>query len=106
MDVTFLEDQPFFSVSPLQWKNLTQEETNNFSFPLMSIPFVPSTESTPMFILPTNENVLWITYYRRNIRKEVVSPTVATTQTHESEPTPVQSTYDFLSENNDVDNDN
>ncbi|KAA0064803.1 reverse transcriptase [Cucumis melo var. makuwa] len=49
MDVTFLEDRPFFPVSHLQG------------------------ESPHCTILPTNQ-IPWKTYYRRNLRKEVGSP--------------------------------
>ena len=77
--VTFLEDLPFFSVRLLQGESVSEEP--NCVFPLES--------TTPTLItlldlvprdtnLPTNQ-VPWITDYRRNIRKEVGSPTAQPT---------------------------
>lgn len=80
--------------------------TNNPLLPLMSIFFVPPTETTPVYILPTIDNVPRITYYCKNTRKEEGPPTAAPTQTHESDLAPVQGMSDLLGKNNDVVDDN
>ncbi|XP_038886883.1 uncharacterized protein LOC120077090 [Benincasa hispida] len=80
MDVTFLEDQPFFSFSRLQGES-PSEEVNWSTY---SIPLEVSAEPEhPSPILLTNQ-VLWITYYRKNLRKETVPPVTSLAPVHES----------------------
>ncbi|KAL4032338.1 hypothetical protein IC575_005409 [Cucumis melo] len=73
MDVTFCEDRPYFSVSHLKGESMREESNSTFEF----IEHTPSTVSdidTHPIILPTNQ-VPCKTYYKRNLRKEVRSPT-------------------------------
>ncbi|KAL4011538.1 hypothetical protein IC575_028598 [Cucumis melo] len=73
MDVTFCEDRPYFPVSHLQGESVSEESSCTFEF----IEPTPSTvfdiDSHPI-ILPINQ-VPWKTYYKRNLIKEVRSPT-------------------------------
>ncbi|XP_038884509.1 uncharacterized protein LOC120075312 [Benincasa hispida] len=93
MDSTFQEDKQFFPVSPLQGKT-TSEEANASAY---SVPL----DLFPEPILETNDSVLtkqvfWITYYRKNLRKEIVpkiAPSVAPPEgVQESKPEPAQGT--------------
>ncbi|TYK08485.1 Beta-galactosidase [Cucumis melo var. makuwa] len=73
MDVTFCEDRPYFPVSHLQGESMSEKSNNTFK----CIEPTPSTVSDidpHPIILPTNQ-VSWKTYYMRNLRKEVGSPT-------------------------------
>lgn len=88
MNIAFLEDKPFFPVSPLQGES-SSEETNWSSssvpsdlFELLSEPILSFHDT----ILPTKQ-VPWITYYRKNLRKEMVPSTASLAPVHESEPT-------------------
>ncbi|TYK08937.1 reverse transcriptase [Cucumis melo var. makuwa] len=71
MDVTFLEDQHFFLASHLQGDS-TSEETNwsTSSVPNDLKPILSAHDT----VLPT-EQVPWITYYKKNLKMEMVSPT-------------------------------
>ncbi|KAL0543454.1 hypothetical protein IC582_018550 [Cucumis melo] len=73
MDVTFCENRPYFSVSHLQGENVSEESNNTFEFVEPTLITVSDIDPHPI-ILPTNQ-VPWKTYYRRNLRKEVGSPT-------------------------------
>ncbi|KAA0059989.1 Cysteine-rich RLK (RECEPTOR-like protein kinase) 8 [Cucumis melo var. makuwa] len=81
MDVTFCENRPYFPVSHLQGESVSKESNNTFEF----IEPTPSTVSDidPHPIILTTNQVPWKTYYRRNLIKEVGSPT-------SQPPTPVQ----------------
>ncbi|KAL4028955.1 hypothetical protein IC575_012173 [Cucumis melo] len=103
MGVTFCEDRPYFPVSHLQGESVSEESNSTFEFikpipsifefikPIRSIfefikpipsifKFIEPIPSTVYgidphpIILPTNQ-VPWKTYYRRNLKKEVGSPT-------------------------------
>ena len=53
------------------------------------VPLALTEPSEPILhdtVLPTNQ-VPWITYYRKNLRKEIVHPTAPSTSVHESKPT-------------------
>ena len=86
MDITFLEDQPFFPVSPLQGES-NNEETN---YPNSLFEPTLTTHDT---VLPTRQ-VPWITYYRKNLRKEIAAPTDMSAPVQSSEPTQAQGTTD------------
>ncbi|KAA0050709.1 Beta-galactosidase [Cucumis melo var. makuwa] len=73
MDVTFCENRPYFPVSHLQGENVSEESNNTFKF-VEPTPITVSDIDPHPIILPTNQ-VPWKTYYRRNLRKEVGSPT-------------------------------
>ncbi|KAL0542592.1 hypothetical protein IC582_017662 [Cucumis melo] len=73
MDVTFCENRPYFPVSHLQGENVSEESNNTFEFIEPTLITVSDIDPHPI-ILPTNQ-VPWKTYYRRNLRKEVGSPT-------------------------------
>ncbi|KAL0551185.1 hypothetical protein IC582_010271 [Cucumis melo] len=81
MDVTFCENRSYFPVSHLQGENVSEESNNTFKF-VEPTPITVSDIDPHPIILPTNQ-VPWKTYYRRNLRKEVGSPT-------SQPPTPVQ----------------
>ncbi|KAL0556045.1 hypothetical protein IC582_004550 [Cucumis melo] len=81
MDVTFCENRPYFSVSHLQGESVSEESNSTFKF-FESTPITVSDIDPHPRILPTNQ-APWKTYYRRNLRKEVGSPT-------SQPPTPVQ----------------
>ncbi|KAL0553456.1 hypothetical protein IC582_007351 [Cucumis melo] len=81
VDVTFCEDRPYFPVSHLQGESVSEESNNTFEFTEPTPSTVSDIDPHPI-ILPTNQ-VPWKTYYRRNLRKEVGSPT-------NQPPTPVQ----------------
>nr|ADN34180.1 hypothetical protein [Cucumis melo subsp. melo] len=105
MDVIFLKNKSFFPVSHLQGGNVSGEN-NSFSF----IPLDPSMPSKPIphnTVLPTNQ-VPKITYYRKNLRKEVVSPTAPSPSVRDSKLTYAQGTtnsnnYNLCAEDNIVD---
>ncbi|TYJ98043.1 Retrovirus-related Pol polyprotein from transposon TNT 1-94 [Cucumis melo var. makuwa] len=92
-------------VSHLQGGNVSGEN-NSFSF----IPLDPSMPSKPIphnTVLPTNQ-VPKITYYRKNLRKEVVSPTAPSPSVRDSKLTYAQGTtnsnnYNLCAEDNIVD---
>ena len=73
MDVTFLEDHPFFPVSLLQGESVSEESNYvvplESTYPTLGILPDPNPHST---VVPTDQ-VPWKTYYRRNLRKEVGS---------------------------------
>ncbi|KAA0042083.1 reverse transcriptase [Cucumis melo var. makuwa] len=73
MDVTFCENRPYFPVSHLQGESVSEESNSTFEF-IEPTPNTVSDVDTHPIILPTNQ-VPWKTYYRRNLRKEVGSPT-------------------------------
>ncbi|KAA0066521.1 Retrovirus-related Pol polyprotein from transposon TNT 1-94 [Cucumis melo var. makuwa] len=73
MDVTFCENRPYFPVSHLQGESVSEESNNTFEF-VESTPITVSDIDPHPIILPTNQ-VPWKTYYRRNLRKKVGSPT-------------------------------
>ncbi|KAL0550799.1 hypothetical protein IC582_009862 [Cucumis melo] len=73
MDVTFCENRPYFPVSHLQRENVSEESNSIFEF-VEPTPITVSDIDPHPIILPTNQ-VPWKTYYRRNLRKEVGSPT-------------------------------
>ncbi|KAA0054937.1 Beta-galactosidase [Cucumis melo var. makuwa] len=73
MDVTFCEDQPYFPVSHLQGESVSKESNSTFEFVEPTSSTVSDIDPHPI-ILPTSQ-VPWKTYYRRNLRKEVRSPT-------------------------------
>ncbi|KAA0060666.1 plant intracellular Ras-group-related LRR protein 6 [Cucumis melo var. makuwa] len=81
IDVTFCEDRPYLSVSHLQGESMSEESNCTFEF-IEPIPSTVSDIDPHPIIQPTNQ-VPWKTYYRRNLRKEVGSPT-------SQPPTPVQ----------------
>ncbi|KAA0066552.1 Retrovirus-related Pol polyprotein from transposon TNT 1-94 [Cucumis melo var. makuwa] len=93
------------SFSHLQGGNVSGEN-NSFSF----IPLDPSMPSKPIphnTVLPTNQ-VPKITYYRKNLRKEVVSPTAPSPSVRDSKLTYAQGTtnsnnYNLCAEDNIVD---
>ncbi|XP_038887574.1 uncharacterized protein LOC120077687 [Benincasa hispida] len=82
MDVTFFEDHSFFPNGSLQGEN-TSEETN-WGLSLSVLPEPILDISTNESILPTKQ-VPWITYYRRNLRKEMAPPIISPAPVHESE---------------------
>ncbi|KAL0557270.1 hypothetical protein IC582_005796 [Cucumis melo] len=73
MDVTFCENRPYFPVSHLQGESVSEESNSTFEF----IEPTPSTVSDvdPHPIILLINQVPWKTYYMRNLRKEVGSPT-------------------------------
>ncbi|KAA0025138.1 Retrovirus-related Pol polyprotein from transposon TNT 1-94 [Cucumis melo var. makuwa] len=73
MDVTFCEDRPYFLVSHLHGESVSEESNSTFEF-IEPTPSTVSDIDPHPIILPTNQ-VPWKTYYRRNLRKEVGSPT-------------------------------
>ncbi|KAA0063166.1 Beta-galactosidase [Cucumis melo var. makuwa] len=73
MDVTFCENRLYFPVSHLQEENVSEESNSTFEF-VEPTPITVSDIDPHPIILPTNQ-VPWKTYYRRNLRKEVGSPT-------------------------------
>ncbi|KAA0054163.1 Cysteine-rich RLK (RECEPTOR-like protein kinase) 8 [Cucumis melo var. makuwa] len=73
MDVTFCEDRSYFPVSHLQGESVSEESNNTFEF-IEPTPSTVSDIDPHPIILPTNQ-VPWKTYYRRNLIKEVGSPT-------------------------------
>ncbi|KAA0054133.1 Cysteine-rich RLK (RECEPTOR-like protein kinase) 8 [Cucumis melo var. makuwa] len=78
MDVTFCEDLLLVlcltsSVSHLQGESVSEESNSTFEFIEPTPSTVFNIDPHPI-ILPTNQ-VPWKTYYRRNLRKEVGSPT-------------------------------
>ncbi|KAA0060550.1 Integrase, catalytic core [Cucumis melo var. makuwa] len=73
MDVTFYKDRPYFPVSHLQGESVNEESNSTFEF-IEPTPNTVSDIKHHPIILPTNQ-VPWKTYYRRNLRKEVESPT-------------------------------
>ncbi|KAA0037201.1 Cysteine-rich RLK (receptor-like protein kinase) 8 [Cucumis melo var. makuwa] len=80
MDVTFCEDRPYFPISHLQGESVREESNSTFEF-IEPTSTVSDIDPHPI-ILPTNQ-VPWKTSYRRNLKKEVGSPT-------SQPPTPVQ----------------
>ncbi|KAA0052840.1 reverse transcriptase [Cucumis melo var. makuwa] len=89
--------KPFFPVIHLQGEG-GSEEAN------WLIPFIPISSTAPSelilhdTVLPTNQ-VPWITYYRKNLRKEMVPPTDPLALVHESEPTQAQGTIELNNDN-------
>ncbi|KAL0533130.1 hypothetical protein IC582_030345 [Cucumis melo] len=81
MDVTFCENRPYFPISHLQGENVSEESNSTFEF-VEPTPITVSDIDPHPIILHTNQ-VPWKTYYRRNLRKEVGSPT-------SQPPSPVQ----------------
>ncbi|KAA0048599.1 reverse transcriptase [Cucumis melo var. makuwa] len=73
MDVTFCENQPYFPVSHLQGESVSEESNSTFEF-IEPTPSTVSDVDPHPIILPTNQ-VPWKAYYKRNLRKEVGSPT-------------------------------
>ncbi|KAL4030379.1 hypothetical protein IC575_008615 [Cucumis melo] len=73
IDVTFCENRPYFPVSHLQGENVSEESNSTFEF-IEPTPSTVSDVDPHPIILPTNQ-VPWKTYYRRNLIKEVGSPT-------------------------------
>ncbi|KAL0556854.1 hypothetical protein IC582_005371 [Cucumis melo] len=74
MDVTFCENRPYFPVSHhLQGESVSEESNTTFEF-IEPTPSIVSDVDPHPIILPKNQ-VPWKTYYRRNLRKEVESPT-------------------------------
>ncbi|KAL0560758.1 hypothetical protein IC582_001171 [Cucumis melo] len=73
MDVTFCEDRPYFSVSRLQGKSVTEDSNSTFEF-IKPTPSIVSDIDPYPIILPTNQ-VPRKTYYWRNLKKEIGSPT-------------------------------
>ncbi|KAA0041009.1 reverse transcriptase [Cucumis melo var. makuwa] len=73
MDVTFYKDRPYFPVGHLQGESVSEESNSTFEF-IEPTPSIVSDIDPHPIILPTNQ-VPWKTYYRRNLRKEVESPT-------------------------------
>ncbi|KAL0556912.1 hypothetical protein IC582_005429 [Cucumis melo] len=73
MDVTFCENRPYFPVSHLQGESVSKESNSTFEF-VESTPITVSDIDPHPIVLPTYQ-VPWKTYYRRNLRKEVGSPT-------------------------------
>ncbi|KAL0539938.1 hypothetical protein IC582_024159 [Cucumis melo] len=73
MDVTFCENQTHFPLSHLQGESVSEESNNTFEF-IEPTPSTVSDVDPHPIILPTNQ-VPWKTYYRRNLKKEVGSPT-------------------------------
>ncbi|KAA0035561.1 Cysteine-rich RLK (RECEPTOR-like protein kinase) 8 [Cucumis melo var. makuwa] len=80
MNVTFLEDHPFFPVSLLQGESVSEEPNcvvplESTSPTLVTLP-LPLPDLNPHnTVLPTNQ-VLWIAYYRRNLisKSDIVVP--------------------------------
>ncbi|KAA0047883.1 reverse transcriptase [Cucumis melo var. makuwa] len=73
MDVIFLEDHPFFAVSMLQRESVSEElncvvplESTSPTFVTLPLPNRDPYNTA----LPTNQ-ITWITYNRRNLKKEV-----------------------------------
>ena len=107
MDVTFLEDQPFFLVSRLHGES-TSEETNQSTSSIPTdlpkpIPSAHSTINLPKPILSVHdtinllelilsahdtvlpiEQVPWIIFYRKNLTKDMVSSIAPSTTVHGS----------------------
>ncbi|KAL0561350.1 hypothetical protein IC582_001775 [Cucumis melo] len=81
MDITFCENRPYFPVSHLQGESMSEKSNSTFEFIEPTPSTVSDVDPRPI-ILPTNQ-VPWKTYYRRNLIKEVGSPT-------SQPPTPVQ----------------
>ncbi|KAA0051110.1 reverse transcriptase [Cucumis melo var. makuwa] len=81
MDITFCENRPYFPVSHLQGESMSEKSKSTFEFIEPTPSTVSDVDPRPI-ILPTNQ-VPWKTYYRRNLIKEVGSPT-------SQPPTPVQ----------------
>ncbi|KAA0035929.1 Cysteine-rich RLK (RECEPTOR-like protein kinase) 8 [Cucumis melo var. makuwa] len=73
LDVTFCENRPYFPVSHLQEESVSEEPNSTFEFVEPTPITVFDIDPHPI-ILPTNQ-VPWKTYYRRNLKKEVGSPT-------------------------------
>ncbi|TYK14395.1 Cysteine-rich RLK (RECEPTOR-like protein kinase) 8 [Cucumis melo var. makuwa] len=73
MDVTFCENRPYFPVSHLQGESVREESNNTFEFVEPTHITVSDIDPHPI-ILPTNQ-VPWKTYYKRNLIKDVGSPT-------------------------------
>ncbi|KAL0539854.1 hypothetical protein IC582_024075 [Cucumis melo] len=73
INVIFCEDRPYFPVCHLQGESVSEESNNTFEF-IETTPSTVSNIDLHPIILPTNQ-VPWKTYYRRNLRKEVGSPT-------------------------------
>ncbi|KAL0549431.1 hypothetical protein IC582_013913 [Cucumis melo] len=73
MDVTFCENQPYFPVSHLQGESVSEESNSTFEF-IEPTPSTVSDVDPHPIILPTNQ-VPCKAYYKRNLRKEVGSPT-------------------------------
>ena len=58
------------------------------------VPLTPTKPSEPILhdtVLPTDQ-VPWIIYYRKNLRKKMVHPTALSALAHESKPTQTQDT--------------
>ncbi|KAA0054261.1 reverse transcriptase [Cucumis melo var. makuwa] len=72
MDVTFIEDRPFFPLAYFRRR---------------------------VILLPTNQ-IPWKTYYRRNLRKGVESPVVQTAPVQDSEPIKDQGMTDSINSHN------
>ncbi|KAL4021159.1 hypothetical protein IC575_019950 [Cucumis melo] len=81
MDITFCENRPYFPVSHLQGESVSEESNSSFEF-IEPTPSTVSDVDPHPIILPTNQ-VPRKTYYRRNLTKEVGSPT-------SQSPAPVQ----------------
>ncbi|KAA0042075.1 Cysteine-rich RLK (RECEPTOR-like protein kinase) 8 [Cucumis melo var. makuwa] len=73
VDVTFCENRPYFPVSHLQEESVSEESNSTFEF-IEPTPSTVSDVDPHPIILPTNQ-VPGKTYYRRNLKKEVGSPT-------------------------------
>ncbi|KAL4022748.1 hypothetical protein IC575_016493 [Cucumis melo] len=73
IDVTFCENRPYFPISHLHGERVSEESNDTFKF-IEPTPSTISDVDPHPIILPTNQ-VPWKTYYRRNLRKEVGSPT-------------------------------
>ncbi|KAA0064303.1 Retrovirus-related Pol polyprotein from transposon TNT 1-94 [Cucumis melo var. makuwa] len=73
MDVTFCENRHYFPVSHLQGESVSEKSYNTFEFTEPTPSTVSDVDPHPI-ILPANQ-VPWKTYYRRNLIKEVGSPT-------------------------------
>ncbi|KAA0052230.1 reverse transcriptase [Cucumis melo var. makuwa] len=73
IDVTFCENRPYFPISHLHGERVSEESNGTFEF-IVPTPSTVSDVDLHPIILPTNQ-VPWKTYYRRNLRKEVGSPT-------------------------------
>ncbi|XP_038880843.1 uncharacterized protein LOC120072531 [Benincasa hispida] len=99
MDVIFFEDHPFFPLSPLQGES-TSEETHRG--PSLSIlPELNPKISVNEPILPT-EQIPWIMYYRRNLRKEIPPHVTFLTPVHESERVSVPDTSTHIPDNGNI----
>ena len=84
MDVTFYEDQPFFPISHLQGESVSEESNCTLKSTNPSPITLPDSNPHPMVLL-TNQ-VPWKIYYRRNLRKEIESPTDHLTPVQDSKP--------------------